>query len=57
VAWWLGNVCHDSRPGLNAKIKQGDTILVHGANGGVGAILTQLAQIAKAMEFAESGTV
>ena len=30
----------------DAKIKKGDTILVHGANGGVGTILTQLAQIA-----------
>ena len=29
-----------------AKIKKGDTVLVHGANGGVGTILTQLAQIA-----------
>jgi NADPH2:quinone reductase len=30
----------------HAKIKKGQTILVHGANGGVGTILTQLAQIA-----------
>lgn len=30
----------------DAKVKKGDTILVHGANGGVGTILTQLAQIA-----------
>ncbi len=30
----------------DAKIKKGDTVLVHGANGGVGTILTQLAHIA-----------
>ncbi|MEO7978281.1 zinc-binding dehydrogenase [Flavobacterium sp.] len=32
----------------NAKIKKGDTVLVHGANGGVGTILAQLAHIAGA---------
>ena len=28
---------------IKARIKRGQTILVHGANGGVGTILTQLA--------------